>query len=262
MSDPESQDQTMYEFYQRYYAAVQTSQAHAVFCEQAYGENLCQHGFMDMDQLDCLLDALRLSPAEKVLELGCGNGMVTERISDRTGAHILGIDYIPEAIRQANERTMEKHARLAFKVGDIGKLDFPPGAFDVMLSIDTLYFRDLPQTLQQVMQMLRTGGRMGIYYTHGIWEDPSYPPESLLPDQTPLAEALQQLDLPFEWRDFTRQDHDLAVRKINALERLQPLFEAEGNQFLYENRMAEARGQKKFTEQGTSRRYLYTARIP
>jgi SAM-dependent methyltransferase len=262
MSDPETQDQTMYEFYRRYYAAVQTSQAHAVFCEQAYGENLCQHGFMDREQFDYMLDALQLTTGEKVLELGCGNGMVAERISDRTGAHIMGIDYIPEAIRQANERTREKRARLVFEVGDIGKLDFPPGAFDVMLSVDTLYFNDLTQTLEQSKQMLHAGGRMGIYYTHGIWEDPSYPPESLLPDQTPLAEALLRLDLPFEWRDFTRQDHDLAERKIAALERLKPVFEAEGNQFLYDNRIAESHGQKKFTEQGTSRRYFYLVRIP
>jgi SAM-dependent methyltransferase len=260
--DAETQNREMYEFYQRYYAAMQTSRAHAAFCEQAYGANLCQHGFMDMEQLDELLSAVQLTPGEKVLELGCGNGLVAELISDRTGAHILGIDYIAEAIRQANERTAEKRARLAFEVGDIGKLDFSPAAFDVMLSIDTLYFSDLDQTLFQVRRVLRSGGRMGIYYAHGIWSDSSYPPESLLPDQTPLAEALRTLDLPYEWREFTRQDHDLAVRKIAALERLKPVFEAEGNQFLYENRIAESHGQKNFTEQGTSRRYLYLVHIP
>lgn len=262
MSETESQDQTMYEFYQRYYVAIRTSQAHAAFCQQAYGADLCQHGFMDMEQLDDLLAALQLSPGERVLELGCGNGMVAELISDRTGAHILGIDYIPEAIRQANERTAEKRTRLVFEVGDIGKLDLAQAAFDVMLSVDTLYFSDLLQTLGQVKNSLCSAGRMGIYYTHNIWDESDYSPESLLPDQTPLAQALQRLDLNFEWRDYTRQDHELAVRKIAALERLKPAFEAEGNQFLFENRLDESHGQKKFTQQGTSRRYLYLVQMP
>jgi hypothetical protein len=44
----------MREFYERFNSVVGTSPAHARFCERAFGANLCQHGFADMEQLEAL----------------------------------------------------------------------------------------------------------------------------------------------------------------------------------------------------------------
>ena len=38
----------MREFYDKFYAATVTGQAHAEFCEHVFRRNLCQHGFADM----------------------------------------------------------------------------------------------------------------------------------------------------------------------------------------------------------------------
>jgi len=87
-------------FYTRYYAAVATSRANAAYCQRLYGLNLCQHGFAEVAHLDQMIGICSLNPQNRLLDLGCGNGLIAEYISDRSGAHVTGIDFIPEAIQQ------------------------------------------------------------------------------------------------------------------------------------------------------------------
>ena len=102
----------MKDFYTAFYAAVEYSPAHALFCERVFGRNLSQHRFADLRQLELLLQAVPIISDQKVLELGCGNGLVSEYLSDRTGAHVTGLDYIPGAVDQARRRTAVKSNRL------------------------------------------------------------------------------------------------------------------------------------------------------
>jgi cyclopropane fatty-acyl-phospholipid synthase-like methyltransferase len=256
----------MRDFYENYYAAMNRSQAHAEFCEQVFGRNLCQHGFADMAQLDALLRVTQLGAGQRVLDLGCGNGMIAEYIADCTGAHVTGLDYIPEAIRQARERTAAQADRLAFVVGDINALELPDGAFDAVISIDSLYFsQDYALTIRQLVKALRPGGQMAIFFEHGRepWvprED--FPAESVLADRTPLAEALQANGLSFRTWDFTQDDYRLALRRKQVLAELRPRFEAEGIMFIYENRLGDAQGVSQAIEDGLHARYLYHVRLP
>ena len=82
----------MKDFYEKYYTAMKSSAAHAEFCERVFGKNLCQHGFADMAQLDLLLEVTGLRPGQRALDLGCGNGLITEYLSDESGAHITGLE--------------------------------------------------------------------------------------------------------------------------------------------------------------------------
>jgi SAM-dependent methyltransferase len=250
----------MYYWYTDFYAATAASPTSATFCERVYGRNLCQHGFMDMIQLARLLDVLALRPAERVLDLGCGNGLIAEYISDSTGATIHGLDYIPEAIHQAKERTAAKRRRLTFDVGDIGQLSYPDASFDAVVAVDTLYFGDLQHDITEIARLLRPGGRLGAYYSHTLRFAPGYGPDSLQPDETPLARALRKAGLEFRAWDVTAEDLAHAERRLRALADLEAAFAAEGNQFLFENRLGEARGVKQAVEEGTHVRCLYLAR--
>jgi cyclopropane fatty-acyl-phospholipid synthase-like methyltransferase len=250
----------MKDFYTRYYAAIAASRAYAAFCERAYGRNCGQHGFADMAQIDALLGATRLTPTDRVLDLGCGNGGIAEYIADVTGAHVTGVDFIPEAIRQAQERTADKRDRLAFWISDIRELDFATGSFDALISIDTLYFTELDRSIPQWAALLAAGGRMGIFYSHGA--DPENPiamfrRETLPPDKTPLGEALAWHGLPFQTWDFTSADYRHAQLARKVLEELRPAFEAEDTLFLYENRLGEANGILAAVEASAHARYLY-----
>jgi hypothetical protein len=105
---------------------------------------------------------------------------------------------------------------------------------------------------------------MAIYFSHGV--DPEHPGETfdtttLAPDKTPLARALEQNGLDYRTWDYSEQDYALAKRKREILERLKAKFEAEGNSFLYENRMGEALGVISAVESGMHARYKYRVRV-
>jgi len=157
-----------------------------VFCDRVIGGNFAQHGFSDMAQLDRLLAFLNLRPGDRVLDLGCGNGSMAEYISAQTSSHVTGIDFIPEAIHQARAHTRGKDIMLVFRLMNIGKLDFMPGSFDALISIDTLYFTDLHKTIQQMGLFLNVKGQMGIFYSHGVSPDTPAEPfdfDTLHPDK-------------------------------------------------------------------------------
>lgn len=251
----------MRDFYEKFYQAIRHSAAHSLFCERSFGRDLCQHGFADMAQIDALIAATGLAPGDHALDLGCGNGMIAEYISDCTGAHLSGIDYISEAIHQANERSAAKADRLSFAVGDINALALPTGAFDAIISIDSLYFSsNYTATIGQLVSALRPGGRLAILFSHG--REPwvpleEFPTETLAPDKTPLARALQANRLSFITQEFTAEDQQLAQLRKQVLMELQPQFEAEELLFIYENRMGDAKGISDAIERGLHRRYLY-----
>jgi cyclopropane fatty-acyl-phospholipid synthase-like methyltransferase len=253
------------DFYNAYYAAVEQSQAHHAFCERVFGKDLCQHGFTDLEQLELLLQVTQLGSAQRVLDLGCGNGMIAEYLSDCTGAHITGLDFIPQAISQALQRTATKSDRLAFMVGDINRLELPSGAFDVILSIDTMYFsEDYTATLRELKAALQPSGQMAIFFSYGrepwVPKD-EFPKEMLPPDKTPLAKALTANDLTFRTWDLTRQDYQLAQRRKELLAELKPQFEAEGTLFIYKNRLGEAEGISQAIEERLHARYLYRVQL-
>lgn len=250
----------MFDFYTRFYASVAASAANAEYCERVYGRNLCQHGFADLDHLDHLIQVSGIAAGTRVLDLGCGNGMIAEYIADRTGAHVAGIDFIERAIRDAQERTAKKQDRLAFQVMDMSRLDFPPACFDVVISVDTLYFTDIYETLRPAISMLRPNGRIAVFFDQSCGPDKpvaEYPKELIQPDGTELAQALQRLGLAYRTWDYTEQMVAHLRRRRPVLEELKALFEAEGSRFLYDSHLGEANGIERAYINGAGRRYLY-----
>ena len=255
----------MKDFYTDFFTVTEHSPAHHAFCERVFGIDLCQHGFADREQLDLLIQVTGLGPAHHALDLGCGSGRIAEYLSDCSGAHFTGLDYIPQAIEQARQRTRAKAGRLDFIVGDINRLDLPLSAFNVIISIDSIYFSDdYPHTIRELAAALRPNGQMAFLYTQG--REPWVPvdqfdKESILPDKTPLARALQANGLAYHTQDLTRQDYALAQRRKQVLPELKAQFEAEGALFIYNNRLGDANGVFQAIEEGLHARYLYHVQL-
>ena len=248
-------------FYTDYYAAVERSRAHHEFCERVFGRDLAQHGFADMEQLDLLLEVTGLGSSMRAVDLGCGNGLITEYLSGRTGAHITGVDYIEGAVAGARRRTAAQAGRLDFVAADINRLPLASGFYDLVISIDTAYFADdLSATVAEWARMLRPGGKLAVFYSHG--REPwvpldEFPRDSLPPDRTPLAEALTTVGLAYRTWNLTESEYRLAVKRKVVLAGLEDAFEAEGIKFIFENRMGDAKGISQAIEDGLHARYLY-----
>jgi hypothetical protein len=61
------------------------------------------------------------------------------------------------------------------------------------------------------------------------------------------------------WK-LTQQDYALAQRRKEVLVELREQFQAEGADFIYDNRMSDANGIMQAVEEGLHARYLYCAR--
>ncbi len=246
--------------YDEYYSRAQTSQAHSKFCERAYGKNLCQHGVADMVQVNKLIKVLELDETNRVLELGCGNGLITEYISDTTGAHITGVDISDVGIQQSQERTEEKRHRLAFCVGHIHELDFPSDSFDTAILIDVIHFVNRDKTLAQITEILEPKGQVGIFFTQFLGPDDSE--ELLQPEKTVLAQSLHEHNLHFATHCFSEEEYVHCQQKVEVLKALEAEFEAEGNVWLYNFRLEEAEDHAKSLVEKKRSRHLYHVLLP
>jgi predicted TPR repeat methyltransferase len=241
------------DWYNEYFRRAASSPTHSRFCEQVYGVDLCQHGLMDSDELDFLSSLIHAG--QHVLEIGCSNGFVTEEIHNRTGCSIHGIDYSDTAIEQARERTHHKNG-LSFECLDLTRDPLPTGPFDVILSIDSLYFLgDLSDTIRKMLPSLSDEGSLifSVFQVMGE-EDPE---ESLLPENTWLAQALDKNGLSYSWFDFTENVQRHGILNFTVAEQLKEDFYKEGNGFLYEARAAENHYFKQAAEEQSIVRYIY-----
>jgi trans-aconitate methyltransferase len=99
-----------------------------------------------------LLDLLDPKPGERILDLGCGDGALTERLVAR-GASVLGVDASAEQIAAARARGLEA------RVVDGEALDFD-SEFDGVLSNAALHWMKRPDAvIDGVWRALKPGGR-------------------------------------------------------------------------------------------------------
>jgi len=88
------------------------SAAYRELCKQVYGGNRCQFNAVTQAQLEKLLTVLNLSECQSILDMGCGTGALTEYFADHINGHVTGIDFSSEAVKFAQERTLEN--KIAF----------------------------------------------------------------------------------------------------------------------------------------------------
>jgi len=100
-----------------------------------------------------VLEWLAAQPGEHILDLGCGDGQLTQRIT-ATGAIVTAIDASTEMVASARARG------IAADEGGAESLPYPDGAFDAVFSNAVLHWvRGQDEMMQQVRRVLRSGGR-------------------------------------------------------------------------------------------------------
>jgi SAM-dependent methyltransferase len=237
----------------------QTSQAFSEFCRRVFGKDLNQADMMDMPQLEKMLEVLKLSEKNRVLDIACGTGQIAEYISAKTGANVLGIDIAAGAIQNAQQRTQGQRHRLDYQTGSMDHLDFPSGSFDTVIAIASIqYANDKSATMGQIKQALSSGGQLAIFSFQYQGEDD--PPEILLPENSEVGKVMEEHGFSFQTWDFTQQEIAIRKKQLQTANDLLADFEAEGNLDLAEDRIEESEIDLPLLEAGKKRRYLYVAK--
>jgi SAM-dependent methyltransferase len=100
-----------------------------------------------------VLEWLAAQPGERILDLGCGDGQLTQRIAS-TGATVEGVDASPAMVASAQSRG------ISVTEAPAESLPFADGAFDAVFSNAALHWvRGQDAMMAEVHRILKPGGR-------------------------------------------------------------------------------------------------------
>jgi SAM-dependent methyltransferase len=110
---------------------------------------------------DRLVEALRISPGERVLDLASGTGEVAVRAA-RAGAAVTGIDITELMLEKARRLAAEEGVEIRFDRGDVEYLPYEDACFDVLVSNFGLIFApDHANVAAELARVSCSGGRLG-----------------------------------------------------------------------------------------------------
>lgn len=93
---------------------------------------------------------------EKVLDVGCGDGVVAEFLEKNVGVQVIGMDISEEAVKKARKRGVE-----AKVYSSEDKFPFPENIFDAVFWGDTIEHLFNPMdTAKEIRRVLKQGGRL------------------------------------------------------------------------------------------------------
>lgn len=121
-----------------------------------------------------MTSALNARPGNKILDVGCGTGLLTAEIAATyPETEVTGIDASPEMVLAARKK--RGRANCSFRTGLGEQLPFDDGSFDHVVS--SLFFHHVNESLklkclEEIYRVLKTGGLvligdMGPPYTIG-----------------------------------------------------------------------------------------------
>ncbi len=108
-----------------------------------------------------LADAAEIGQGQRVLDVGCGTGVVARAAARRVGpeGRVVGLDINPRMLAVARRVAPE----IEWRHGDAGDLPFEDGAFDVVVSqFAAMFFPDPALALREMWRVLAPRGRLAV----------------------------------------------------------------------------------------------------
>src|SRR4051812_34239073 len=115
-------------------------------------------GELTARSVEALLDAARVGPRVRVLDVATGPGYAAGRAAAR-GADAVGVDFSAEMVTLA----AELHPGVEFLTGDANALPFADASFDAVVANFLMpHVADLPEVVRELARVVRPGGRVAL----------------------------------------------------------------------------------------------------
>jgi SAM-dependent methyltransferase len=104
---------------------------------------------------DRVLECLHLLPGMRLLDAGCGAGLFAE-LAAQGGADVIGLDVAPGLLEYARRW----RAGAGYVVGELERMPFGDGAFDVVTAFNSVVYADDPRrALREIARVTASSGR-------------------------------------------------------------------------------------------------------
>lgn len=120
-----------------------------------------------------VVDAARIQPGQRVIDVACGTGVLTRLVAQRVGSggSVVGLDINEEMLAVAER----KAPAIEWQRGPAEALPFDDGSFDAVVSqFGLMFFQDRRAALQEMARVLRPGGRLAVAVLDSLDNTPGY----------------------------------------------------------------------------------------
>ena len=124
--------------------------------EDVWGWNSVAGKLRATRRADYLVSYGKFTSDDKLLEIGCGTGVFTEKVFKKTKASITAIDISEELLDQARS----KLPAVEFRVADAMRTEMPAGSFDGIYGSSVVHHLDVDSAIGEMYRLLNPGGRM------------------------------------------------------------------------------------------------------
>jgi len=108
-----------------------------------------------------VVNAIPQTRNQKVLDIGCGDGVLTWLIYQKTKCDIIGIDTDSSAIEFAKKETIKRQAKVKFLVADANQLPFKPNRFDAIVLAEVIeHLANPKKLLSETIRVLKSSGQV------------------------------------------------------------------------------------------------------
>ena len=117
----------------------------------------------DADFTEFLVETLRPRPGNRILDVGCGEGLAEISIGRLhiSQVRLFGVDLVLSKVLAARQATAAHNQRVAFAAADACRLSFSDGAFDSIYCVAVLqHVLDVPGAIAEFARVTRPGGRV------------------------------------------------------------------------------------------------------
>lgn len=207
--------------FKKTYSSINKSNSYREYCKRVHKRDLRLLNTMSSQQLDLLEKSIKEIAPKTLLDIGCGNGELTQSLSDQYSLSSTGIDFSLTSRSSKNVKYSEEDHE-TFKIDK---------KFDLIISIDSFYMiGNYKKFIKNLISHLSENGKILIFLT---LVDNSF-------QASKLNNVLSKLDVNFSFKDLTRDDLDFWKHSSLVLEEMNQAFVDEDHYSLWNIKNKEA----------------------
>lgn len=144
----------------------------------------------DSRLIDDILDSLMVTRCHRILDLGCGKGIISEKLATRNNGEVVALDLSSEMLKYAKEKINDD--RVKFVNADFYEYDDEP--FDAIVCFDAFpHFMDIDGYVSKANQLLKEDGILAIIHDIGRGELNTHHKQHALGVSRPLSSPEEEM---------------------------------------------------------------------